>query len=152
VNWLQKSMAEKPNPRIFVDSNVLISGIYSIKGSPAKILYSSASGLITIVVSQLILRETVFTIKEKKPDALSALNAFLTNSPPEIVINPSIDQVTKWTKYLHFEDAEILASAIGAEPDYFVTGDKHFHSNVSLPEKSGLRIVTPAQLVELLDI
>jgi len=152
VNWSQKSMAEKPDHRIFVDSNVLISGIYSPKGTPAKILYLHASGRVTIVVSQLILTETVLTLREKKPNAVSALNAFLTNSPPEIVINPSIDQVRKWTEYLHFEDAAIFAAAVSAEPEYFVTGDKHFHSTLLLSEKSGLRILTPAQLIRLLDI
>jgi len=145
-------MAEKPDHRIFVDSNVLISGIYSPKGTPAKILYLHASGRVTIVVSQLILMETVFTLREKKPAAVSALNAFLTNSPPEIVMNPSIDHVKKWTEYLHFEDAVIFAAAISAEPEYFVTGDKHFHSTLFLSEKSGLRILTPSQLIRLLDI
>jgi len=145
-------MAEKPDHRIFIDSNVLISGIYSPKGAPAKILYSHASGRLAIVVSQLILTETVFTLREKKPDALSLLNAFMINSPPEIMKNPSITEVKKWTAYLHFEDAAIFAAAISAEPEYFVTGDKHFHSALSLSEKSGLRILTPAQLIKLLNI
>jgi len=152
VSWSRKSMAAKPDHRIFVDSNVLISGIYSPKGTPAKILYLHASGRVTIVVSQLILTETVLTLREKKPNAVAALNAFLTNSPPEIVINPSIDQVKKWTEYLHFEDAAIFAAAVSAELEYFVTGDKHFHTDSSLTEKSSLRIVTPAQLIRLLDI
>lgn len=145
-------MAAKPDHRIFVDSNVLISGIYSPKGPPAKILYLHASGRVAMVLSQLVLTETVFTLREKKPAAVSALNVFLTNSPPEIVINPSIDQVKKWTEYLHFEDAAIFAAAISSEPEFFVTGDKHFHSTESLSEKSGLRILTPAQLIKLLDI
>ena len=145
-------MAEQPDHRIFVDSNVLISGMYSPEGTPAKILHLHTSGRVTIVISQLILTETVFTVREKKPAAISALNVFLTNSPPEIVKNPSIDQVKKWIEYLHFEDAVIFAAAISAEPEYFVTGDKHFHSTLSLPEKSGLRILTPAQLIRLLDI
>jgi predicted nucleic acid-binding protein len=145
-------MAEKPDHRIFVDSNVLISGIYSPKGTSARILYLHASRHVTIVVSRLILTETVLTLREKKPDAVSALNAFLTNSPPEIVINPSIDQVKKWIEFLHFNDAAIFAAAISAEPEYFVTGDKHFHSTSLLSEKSGLRILTPAQLIRLLDI
>jgi len=152
VNWSQKSMAEKPDHRIFVDSNVLISGIFSPKGTPAKILYLHTSGRVTVVVSQLILIETVLTLREKKPEAVSALNAFLTNTPPEIVKNPSIDQVKKWTEYLNFEDAAIFAAAVIAEPEYFVTGDTHFHSASSLTEKSSLRIVTPAQLIRLLDI
>jgi predicted nucleic acid-binding protein len=104
-----------------------------------------------MVVSQLILKETVFTLKEKMPTALSALQLFLTNSPPEIVKNPPLEKIKRWIEYLQFEDAAIFAAALSAEPDYFVTGDKHFHSNVSLSDKSALRIVTPAQLVNLLN-
>ena len=145
-------MAAKPDHRIFIDSNVLISGFYSPDGAPAKILHLHASRRVIIVISQLILTETVFTSREKKPDAISLLNVFLTNSPPEIVVNPSIEQVKKWITFLHFEDAVIFAAAVSAEPEYFVTGDKHFHSTLLLTEKSGLRIVTPAQLIRLLDI
>jgi putative PIN family toxin of toxin-antitoxin system len=141
-------MAGEPDYRIFIDSNVLISGIYSPTGTPAKILYLHMSGRVMVVVSQLILTETVLTLKKKKPDALPVLNALLTSSPPEIVKNPSFDQVTSWTEYLHFEDAAIFAAAISAGPDYFVTGDKHFLTNKEL-NKSGIRIVTSAQMVRL---
>jgi len=71
---------------------------------------------------------------------------FLTSSPPEIVKNPPLQEIERWTKILQFEDAIILAAARSAEPDYFVTGDQHFHVP-SLVDKSGLRIVTPAQLL-----
>ena len=51
---------------------------------------------------------------------------------------------------LDFTDATILAAAIAAQPDYFVTGDKRFLAP-AIAERSGLRIVTPAQAVERLD-
>jgi predicted nucleic acid-binding protein len=144
-------MTENPEHRIFIDSNVLISGIYSSKGAPAKILYLHAYGRLKIVVSQLILIETVLTLREKKPDAIPALNAFLTSCPPEIVMNPPVEQVNKWSAYLSFADAAIFAAAIAAESEYFVTGDSHFFSSALLAEKSGVSIVTPAQLVKLID-
>jgi predicted nucleic acid-binding protein len=95
--------------------------------------------------------ETVLTLRAKKPDVIPALNEFLTSCPPEIVINPRIEQVNKWTTYLSFEDAAIFAAAIASESEYFVTGDSHFHANASLAEKSGISIVTPAQLIKLID-
>jgi predicted nucleic acid-binding protein len=144
-------MTENPEHRIFIDSNVLISGIFSPKGAPARILNLHASGYLKIVVSQLILMETVLTLREKKPDAIPALNEFLTSCPPEIVMNPPIEQVNKWAAYLSFADAAVFAAAIAAESEYFVTGDRHFYSNASLAEKSGISIVTPAQLIKLID-
>jgi len=90
-------------------------------------------------------------LRDKKPEAIPALNVFLTNCPPEIVINPPMDQVNKWTAYLSFADATIFAAAIAAEAEYFVTGDNHFYSNSSLAEKSGMPIVTPSQLIKLIN-
>jgi len=144
-------MAENPEHRIFIDSNVLISGIFPPKGAPAKILYMHVVGRLTVIISQLILMETVLTLQDKKPDAIPALNALLSSCPPEIVKNPPIEQVNKWSAYLSLADAAIFAAAISAEAEYFVTGDSHFYTNASLAERSGLSIVTPSQLIKLIN-
>ena len=47
-------------------------------------------------------------------------------------------------------NASILAAAISARPDYFVTGDGHFLQISSIIEQAGLRIMTPAQFLELM--
>ena len=140
-------MAASVDLRIFLDSNVIISGIYSPDGPPARILSLHANAKLQAIVCQLIIEEVVRTIREKKPNALPALQSFLTNAPPEIIKNPPLKEIQRWTSFLDYEDAVILAAAISAEPDYFVTGDQHFHSQPFLTEKSGLHIVTPAQLL-----
>jgi uncharacterized protein len=145
-------MADRTNLRLFLDSNVIISGLFSPQGPPGKILSLNSNGIISIVVCQFVIEEVVNTIREKKPDVLSELQSLLTSAPPEIIKNPPVQEIRRWTKYLHFEDAVILAAAIRAEPDYFVTGDNHFYSDASLTEKSGLRIVTPNQMVKLLNL
>ena len=49
------------------------------------------------------------------------------------------------------EDAPILAAAIAAEVDYLATGNtRHFIADPEVGRKSGLVIVAPSQLVELL--
>ena len=144
-------MAASADLRIFLDSNVIISGIYSPDGPPARILSLHANAKLKIIVCQLIVEEVIRTLREKKPDALPALQLFLTNAPPEIIKNPPLKEVQRWTDLLHFEDAVILAAALSAEPDYFVTGDRHFHSQPSPAEKSGLHIVTPAQMLRIIE-
>jgi putative PIN family toxin of toxin-antitoxin system len=145
-------MAAGNNLRLFLDSNVLISGFFSPNGPPGKILSFHASKRLSIVVCQLIIEEVVSTIREKKPDALRTLQSFLTSAPPEIIKNPPIKEVNHWTAFLHFEDAVILAAAISTEPDYFVTGDNHFYSDAHTSGKSGLRILTPAQMIKILNL
>jgi predicted nucleic acid-binding protein len=145
-------MADRTNLRLFLDSNVIISGLFSLQGPPGIILSLNSNGRISIVVCQFVIEEVVNTIREKKPDVLSKLQSLLTSAPLEIIKNPRVEEIRRWTKYLHFEDAVILSAAINAEPDYFITGDNHFYSDAALAEKSGLRIIRPYQMVKLLNL
>jgi putative PIN family toxin of toxin-antitoxin system len=143
-------MQPRPRPRVFLDTNVIFSGLYSSQGAPGKILEGFIDGKLEIIVSQKVLEEVVRTIKKKLPEALSALNRLLVSIPPEIVEDPSPEEVAHWTKVIDAEDAAILAAAVAAQPDYLVTGDSHFLSSPHIAEESGLQIVTPGQLLEVL--
>ena len=141
----------KPELRVFLDTNVIFSGLYSFQGAPGTILKHFVEGHISVVVSQQVLEEVVRTIKEKMPEALPALKRFLVNAPPEVVADPSPEAQQRWAKEIHTADAAILAAAIAAKPDYFITGDNHFFENRTIIEKSGLNIITPAQFLKLLE-
>jgi len=112
------------------------------------ILESFIEGKLMVVVSQQVLDEVIRTLKEKLPEALPALRKLLVNTPPEIRKDPAIEEAKRWSELLDIGDAAILASAVSAQPDYFVTGDRHFTENPEIGEKAGLQIVTPAQFVK----
>ncbi len=141
----------KPEMRVFLDTNVIFSGLYSSQGAPGAILRHFIEGHIRVVVSQQVLEEVIRTIKEKLPEALPALKRLLVNAPPEVGADPSSEAIQHWTKELHPADAAILAAAIAAKPDYFITGDNHFLENQTIKEKAGLNIVTPAQFLNILE-
>ncbi len=138
----------EPKPRVFLDSNVIFSGLYSSKGAPSVILERFIEGKLRVVVSQQVLDEVIRTIKAKLPEALPALRKLLVNAPPEIRKDPIPEEVKRWSGLLDVGDAAILAAAVAAQPDYFVTGDRHFIENSEIAEKAGLQIVTPAQFIE----
>lgn len=140
-----------PELRVFLDTNVIFSGLYSSQGAPGAILRHFVEGHIRVVVSQQVLEEVIRTIKEKLPEALSALKRLLVNAPPEVEADPSPEAIQRWTKELHPADAVILAAAIAAKPDYFITGDNHFLENQVIKENAGLNIVTPARFLKLLE-
>ena len=140
----------KPRPRVFLDSNVVFSGVYSPEGAPGIILEHFVKGSISVVVSQQVLEEVVRTIKAKLPSALPALRRLLVSTPPEVIVDPQLQETERWVKKLPLGDAAILAAAMGAQPDYFVTGDKHFTENPGIAEEAGLHIVTPAHFLRLL--
>ena len=138
-------------PRVFLDSNVIISGLYSPQGAPGAILERFIKGGINVVVSQQVLEEVIRTIKEKLPEALPALKSLLVSVPPEVVASPRLAEVERRARRLSAADAAILAAAVAAQPDYFVTGDNHFLENPGIREETGLHIVTPAQFLKFME-
>ena len=141
----------KPRPRVFLDSNVVFSGLYSPEGATGIILEHFIKGSIRVVVSQQVLEEVVRTVRAKLPSALPGLRKLLVSIPPEVVADPELKVTERWMKKLPLGDAAILAAAIGAQPDYFITGDKHFTEDPGIAEESGLHIVTPAHFLRLLE-
>jgi putative PIN family toxin of toxin-antitoxin system len=140
-------MVPKPRLRVFLDASVIFSALYSPKGAPGAILKASIVGNIGVVISQQVLDEVVRTIKLKLPAALPLLKDLLLSLPPEIVSDPPYTEVKRWTDRLQFADGAILAAAISAGVDYFITGDSHFLSDPFIASESCLRIVTPAQFM-----
>ena len=137
--------------RAFFDTNVIFSGLYSSRGIPGVLLRRAINGDFNIVISQQVLEELVRTIKVKLPTILPDLRAFLTNLPLEVVPDPSPESLKLWTIEINPADAAVLAAAIAAGPDYFITGDNHFLSNHRIMERSGFIVLTPAQFLEVLD-
>ncbi|MDP6099868.1 MAG: hypothetical protein QGH66_00365 [Dehalococcoidia bacterium] len=72
-------------------------------------------------------------------------------SPPETVKDPTSAKVARWADVVHIVDTSILATAIAAQPDYLVAGNRHFLEDPDIARKSALHIVTPARLLQLLE-
>lgn len=53
--------------KVFPDSNVFISGLYSEKGGPSIILDHFIAGKIVIIISQRVLNEVIEVITGKTP-------------------------------------------------------------------------------------
>ena len=144
-------MLKKPELRVFLDTNVIFSGLYSRRGPAGIIIDRFIDRGFAIIVSQQVLEELVRTIKEKLPAALPALRKLLGSVSLEIVKDPDYEVVTEWAEIIHHDDAAILAAAVAAQPAYLVTGDKHFFEAPAIIEKSGLRIITPDRFLASID-
>ena len=144
-------MQKKPELRVFLDTNVIFSGLYSSHGPAGSILERFINGEFIVVISQQVLEEVIRTIKEKLPTALPALRTLLESVDLEIVSDPDSAEIARWKQIIHDDDAPMIAAAEAARPDYLVTGDKHFLDNTSLIRKSELLIVSPARFLEFID-
>jgi putative PIN family toxin of toxin-antitoxin system len=139
-------MAAADRPRVFLDTNVLVSGLYSQSGPPAEILRLHAHGRIRIILSRQVLEELVATMEAKLPAALPALRTFLVNAPPEVVPDPSADEIQRFAPHVNRSDAPLLAAAVMASVDYFATGDSAFLREARRLETS-VALVTPRELL-----
>lgn len=136
--------------RIFLDTNVWYSAIY---GSPncKKIIQAHINEKILAIISQKVLDELVRNLRKKIPEAFPTFENIITSYPPEIVADPQ-NVLPEVQALVHIKDQIIFTSAITARVKYFVTGNIKDFSVSRLEKLTGIRIVTPKQLVAILKL
>lgn len=133
--------------RIFVDANVLIAGADSRSGASNAVLQMAEIGLYTLVVSRLVLDEAERNLRKKLPRSLSNFARQMMQIPFEIIAPPSVEEVARWQTIIEAKDAPILATAVSAQVDRFLTlNTKDFTLEVAA--QTELRIMTPGEFVQ----
>ncbi len=138
--------------RAVLDTNVFISAAIKPEGNCAQIFSQGEAGKFAPLVSQFILEEIADVLArphiQKKYRAQVTANKrehYLEAIPQvaEVVqVTTSVTEVEKDPK-----DNPILACGVDGQADYIVTGDPHL---IALGTFRGIRIVTPAQFLEVL--
>jgi predicted nucleic acid-binding protein len=132
-------------PRLFIDSSVLFSAANSARGHSRDLMLLSASGEITILVSDFVLEETIRNLSQLKYPPLTELEDLLKNASIEIV---KVDKhaVLGAGKFIVMKDAPIIAAAKFARVDMLVSLDKkHILNHPELESYIKASILTPAE-------
>jgi predicted nucleic acid-binding protein len=138
--------------KIFLDSNVILSGLLSDKGAPRVILDILCLDMPFLkgVTGEYNLLEIERNIKKRLPAILDIYQSYLPKLRLEIVPLPPPEALKPYFGRIADKDAPVLASAVISGADYLVTGDKKdfdkFRDDASLP----LKVVSPSELVILL--
>jgi putative PIN family toxin of toxin-antitoxin system len=136
--------------RVFFDASVLFAACYSPTGSSRDLIRQAIRGTIQIVVSQHVLKEVTENLTRKAPGALPAFQQLMDLVVPEMVENPTLEELKQAADYIHLKDAPIVAAAVKAKVDYLVTWDrKHFIDVPEVAERSALIITTPNELMDI---
>jgi putative PIN family toxin of toxin-antitoxin system len=98
----------------------------------------------SITISSYVLNELKEVIKEKFPTKYADLELFLTSLSFEYVHTPNILDKAKYPPLRDDDDLPVLASAIMADVDILLTGDK----DLAGLELEHPKILTPAQFTE----
>ena len=88
-------MQKKTDLRVFLDTNVIFSGLYSSEGPAGIILDRFIKGDFIVIISQQVLEEVVRTISEKLPVALPTLRKLLGNVSLEIIMHYYTPQTSR---------------------------------------------------------
>jgi len=123
---------ERRTVKIFLDSNVILSGLISDRGAPRLILDILSLGLPVLrgVTGRYNLTEIERNVAGKLPAARSVLNECLPRMNLEIVFLPFSDEMEPFRGIVDDKDLPVLASAVIAKADYFLTGDKRLLSQI----------------------
>jgi len=136
-------------PKVFLDANILFAAAYSSRGGSREIIRKGIAGELFIIVSTTVLNEAVRNLQQKAPAALESFRIFVGALDPLIAEEPSKMEVGDVGQYINLEDAIVLAAAIKAETDYFVTLDKkHFLKDPQVEKKAKLKILSPRQFLK----
>lgn len=136
--------------KVFLDSNVIVSGLFSEKGAPHIILHLLTLNLPVIsgATGAYNLMEVARTIKKKMPEILPLYNSLLPLLDLEVVPLPSIKTIRKMAGLTVDKDIPVLASAIACGADYLITGDKKDFGKLKSRDIFQTKIISPAEFLE----
>ncbi len=119
--------------RVFLDTNILISGIF-FEGNESKVLDLVELDLITCedVVEELkkVVKKKLKYLKGRTLE-IALFETEKALSDIEVIPRTKYKHKIKYAQKLmrYNKDVPILAAVLYANPDYFLTGDLHFHTD-----------------------
>ncbi len=132
--------------RLFLDSNVILSGLLSSKGAPRILLdlLSIQVPLLKGLTGRYNLDEIERNLKQKFPDLLGVYRGYLPKLHLEVIDVPPYREISPFLGKMSNKDAPVLASARLGQADFLVTGDKKgFPKDLSKP----IQVVTPSEFL-----
>ena len=119
-------MSEDANVfRVFVETNVMVSAIV-FPSSISRKMVMMASDEHELVLCSYTISEIFRVIEKRFPEKIALVDEFLSSLKFELVYTPHDFSKYDVPEIRDDEDIPILVSALIAEPDLFVTGDKDF--------------------------
>jgi putative PIN family toxin of toxin-antitoxin system len=110
-----------------IDTNVLISAIL-FPGSSPTITLQKVIEKHNLVLCSHIIDEVHIVFERKFPEKIKNLERFLSKLSYELVYTPLDIEMNKYPQIRDNGDLPILVSAILADVDIIITGDKDFQS------------------------
>jgi uncharacterized protein len=138
--------------RIFLDSNVILSGLLSERGAPRILLDLLSLRLPFLMGStgRYNLIEIERNLKKKRPDLLPSFRTYLPKLHLKVIPLPRPEDVRDFFGQIAEKDVPVLISAIESKADFLVTGDKQHFGKMKKLDKYPIRVVAPSEFIDTL--
>ncbi len=136
--------------RVFVDSNVILSGLLSERGAP-RILLDLLSLKLPFLMGSTgrnNLIEIERNLSKKMPGLLAVYKAYLPRLHLKVIPLPRPEEVRDFSGQAAEKDIPVLISAIRSKADFLVTGDQQHFGKIKELDKYPFRVVTPSEFVD----
>ena len=135
---------------VFLDSNVILSGLLSERGAPRILLDLLSLGLPFLVgaTGKYDLIEIERNLKKKMPGLLFLYKSCLPKVNLKVIALPRPEEVRDFSGKIAEKDIPVLISAIRSKADYLVTGDKQHFGKMRELDKYPFHVVTPSEFLD----
>jgi len=135
---------------VFLDSNVILSGLLSERGAPRILLDLLSLGLPFLVgaTGKYNLIEIERNLKKKMPSLLFLYKSYLPKVNLKVIALPRPEEVRDFSGKIAGKDIPVLISAIRSKVDYLVTGDKQHFGKMRELDEYPFHVVTPSEFLD----
>ena len=136
--------------RVFLDSNVILSGLLCERGAP-RILLDLLSLRLTFLIGstgRYNLIEIERNLKKKIPGLLSMYKAYLPKLNLKVIPLPRPEDVRDFSGQIAEKDIPVLVSALQSKADFLVTGDKQHFGKMKELDEYPFHFVTPSEVID----
>ena len=136
--------------RVFLDSNVILSGLLSERGAPRILLdlLSLRLPLLMGSTGRYNLIEIERNLKKKMPSLLFLYKAYLPKLNLKVIPLPRPEDIRDFSGQIAEKDIPVLISAIRSKADFLVTGDKQHFGKMKELDKYPFHVLTPSEFID----
>ena len=136
--------------RVFLDSNMILSGLLSERGAPRIILDLLSLRLPFLIGStgRYNLIEIERNLKNKMPSLLFLYKAYLPKLNLKVIPLPRPEDIRDFSGQIAEKDIPVLISAIRSKADFLVTGDKQHFGKMKELDKYPFHVLTPSEFID----
>lgn len=136
--------------RLFVDSNVILSGLLSDRGAPRIILDLLSLGLPFLMGStgRYNLMEIERNLKKRMSSTMSVYKRYLPLLNLTVMPMPKREEPSEFFGKIADKDIPVLVSAIKGKADFLITGDRRHFEKLKGVEKYQVKIVTSSEFID----